>query len=131
MCIQRRRLYENQLIITRIWVRRFCRFCSRMCTTFYFSCHVQFSFLHRQYTILNAIKKCYFRNRKLKKNFKKWHLQLTIRYYSSIFSKFVLIYNILKKKHQLVSLERDRPFPLKFWTKNRFFSPATVVDFEK
>ena len=25
------------------------------------------------------------------------------------------------KKNQIVSLERDRPFPLKFWTKNRLF----------
>ena len=67
MCLQRRRLYDNKLIITLFLVRRFCRFCSRICTTFHFSCRVQFSFLHRQYTILNAIKQCYFRNRKLKK----------------------------------------------------------------
>ena len=25
------------------------------------------------------------------------------------------------KKHQIVSIERDRPSPLKFWTKNRLF----------
>ena len=24
-------------------------------------------------------------------------------------------------KHQLVSIERDRPFALEFWTRNRFF----------
>ena len=40
ICIQRRRLFDNQLIITRILVRRFCRFCSRMCTTFHLSCRV-------------------------------------------------------------------------------------------
>jgi len=28
---------------------------------------------------------------------------------------------LLKKKHKIVSIERDRPFPLKFWTKNRSF----------
>ena len=66
MCLQRRRLYDNQLIINRILVRRFCIFFSCMCTTFHLSCRVQFSFLHKQYTILNAIKECYFRNRKLK-----------------------------------------------------------------
>ena len=26
-----------------------------------------------------------------------------------------------EKKHQLVSIERDRPFALEFWTKNRLF----------
>ena len=25
------------------------------------------------------------------------------------------------KKHQIVSIERDRPFQLKFWTKNQLF----------
>ena len=25
------------------------------------------------------------------------------------------------KKHQIGSIERDRPFPLKFWKKNRVF----------
>ena len=28
---------------------------------------------------------------------------------------------VTEKKHQIVSIERDRPFPLKFWTKNRVF----------
>ena len=56
MCLQRRRLYDNQLIITRL----------------------------------------------------------------ILYSKFILIHNMLKK-NQLVSIERDRPFALEFWTKNRLF----------
>ena len=28
---------------------------------------------------------------------------------------------------QIVSIERDRPFALEFWTKKSAFSPATVV----
>ena len=28
---------------------------------------------------------------------------------------------VIEKKRQIVSIERDRPFALKFWTKNRLF----------
>ena len=46
---------------------------------------------------LNAIKQCYFRERKLKnkKNYK--IMTFTIRYYSLILYSFILIHNILKK----------------------------------
>ena len=124
MCIQRRRLYDNQLIITRILVRRICRFYSRMYTAFHFSCRVQFIFLHRQYTILNAIKQCYYRNKKLKN--KKILKIMTFTNNDQIL-QFNFIFEIYfdsqhsEKKHQLVSVERDRRFPLEFRTKNRLF----------
>ena len=28
---------------------------------------------------------------------------------------------VSEKKHQIVCIEKDRPFALKFWTKNRLF----------
>ena len=92
--------------------------CVHLWNNFVFSCHVLFRIQHN---IFNALKKCFVGNRKLKTNFeekKVRHLQLTIRCYSLIlYSKFFLIYDI-DKKHQIVSSQRDRSFPLEFWTKN-------------